>query len=349
MFKQVVRTDGNSIIAETAEGVEFRLTLQRTLRIPDDDKVYPLPPSLGYFPIVRADDFPNTVPEEWLGKGHFIIPMYQREAMWMSFRNNPGWQRNALMIATGGVNAVDGEDWHEDGLIDGDKQNYVVAGQQPWLDGIAAGDGFIKQFVAMPLGQGYTVEAQVKGEETEGGIQFRVFPAKKGTITEPPPTTYLRSAAASKDMILSDESVQCFASFAPVQDMGLGAGGRMKQQIDKDVLGIDTWDKENPIEFVVHIVNSESWAAITGNPFPPTPIDINTYTQYGFPWFDLYREPGTGVDAGDILQCVESVDEIAKKKGEQAIDGTTVPIKGDQVITYDKPDWPSPLDDLLDM
>ena len=37
-------------------------------------------------------------------------------------------------------------------------QNYCVLPKQPWLDGINYGDGYIRQFVAMPLGKGYTVE-----------------------------------------------------------------------------------------------------------------------------------------------------------------------------------------------
>ena len=37
-------------------------------------------------------------------------------------------------------------------------QNYVAIPKQKWLDGINCGDGTIRQFVAMPLGQGYTVE-----------------------------------------------------------------------------------------------------------------------------------------------------------------------------------------------
>ena len=44
---------------------------------------------------------------------------------------------------------------------------------QPWLDGINAGDGFIRQFVAVPLGLGATVEAQVTGDEVHGGVQLR--------------------------------------------------------------------------------------------------------------------------------------------------------------------------------
>ena len=61
------------------------IAFQRTLRIPDDDKVYPLPPGLGNFPIVHVDDFASKVAAEWVKHGGVILPMYQAEAMWLSF------------------------------------------------------------------------------------------------------------------------------------------------------------------------------------------------------------------------------------------------------------------------
>ena len=41
-------------------GIEF----QRTLRIPDDDRNYPLPPGLGRFPLRHLDDFADRLPRE---------------------------------------------------------------------------------------------------------------------------------------------------------------------------------------------------------------------------------------------------------------------------------------------
>ena len=39
-------------------------------------------------------------------------------------------------------------------------QNYCALPKQLWLDGINCGDGYVRQFVAMPLGKGYTVEVE---------------------------------------------------------------------------------------------------------------------------------------------------------------------------------------------
>ena len=61
-------------------GDDFSLNFQRTLRIPDDGKTYPLPPGLGKFPVCRVEDYRDTVPASWLKHGGVFIPMYQRKA-----------------------------------------------------------------------------------------------------------------------------------------------------------------------------------------------------------------------------------------------------------------------------
>ena len=66
------------------------------------------------------------------------------------------WKPNAVKVLVGGINAVSGSP--DDGEA-GMPQDYLVCPPQPWLDGFNAGDGAIRQFVAMELGAGYAVEA----------------------------------------------------------------------------------------------------------------------------------------------------------------------------------------------
>ena len=136
---------------------EARLSidLQRTLRIPDDGNDYPLPPGLGRFPIRLVDDFSKEVPRTWFQHGGVMLPMYQSEALWLNFQC--GWvEKNntqypfAIKIAAGKINAVSGDAW-TDGL-QSRSQDYMVAPEQPWLDGFCVEKGYIRQFVAMPLG-----------------------------------------------------------------------------------------------------------------------------------------------------------------------------------------------------
>jgi hypothetical protein len=56
-------------------GERFAVAFERTLRIPDDGREYPLPPSLGEFPVHRVEDYPDTTPVEWRGRGGVFIPM----------------------------------------------------------------------------------------------------------------------------------------------------------------------------------------------------------------------------------------------------------------------------------
>ena len=281
-------------------GVSIRF--QRTLRIPDDGTRYPLPPGLGTFPLRRVADYASRVPTEWRSKGGVMLPMYQREAMWMRFTGSP----HALKIAAGKVCAISGERWSEG--LRRKPQNYVVTGRQPWLDGIATGRGTIRQFVAMPLGLGYTVEGQVTGEETHGGIQLQVYAPKPGRIVERPVRRRARMACAPAP---ASSAASASAAGAPASGaMGLAAGGRMKQKVYPDPHGIDTWDRGSSSRVFVHVVSSAMWREITGEEPPTTPVTAKSYADAGLPWFDLYDEGAPTVDPTSTLRRVSSVKEI---------------------------------------
>ncbi len=104
----------------------LRIGFQRTLRIPDDDKKYHLPPGLGLFPLRHVDDFPDSVPELWTQHGGVVLPMYQSEALWINFSADYPF---AIKVAAGKINAVSGGTWST-GLAD-DPQDYVVTPEQP--------------------------------------------------------------------------------------------------------------------------------------------------------------------------------------------------------------------------
>ncbi|HLU11181.1 MAG TPA: hypothetical protein VK003_16025 [Oceanobacillus sp.] len=309
-------------------GDGFSIVFERTLRIPDDGKTYPLPPGLGAFPILKVADFADKLPEDWRKHGGVFIPMYQREAMWMRF-NARYWKPNAVKIAVGKVNAVSGKPWNQ--ALKKEKQDYLVCPPQPWLDGINAGDDTIRQFVAMPLGMGYTVEAQVTGKEEYGGVQIIVYEPKQGKFPDEPPyqeERFFRMAAAAPASPMATKLVAGAA-------MGLGAGGKMRQKIYPDLHGIDTWDQENYGRVYVHIVNSMMFREITGKEPPPTPITAKTYAQYKFPWFDLYDDHMGDVEAPEALQNVKSVKEMDEQKGFQTQqDDSPVNVPDDLIIKY---------------
>jgi hypothetical protein len=120
-------------------GRHFTVDFQRTLRIPDDGHDYPLPPGLGRFPIFRVADYAKRVPAKWRERGGVFIPMYQREALWLNF-GGAHWRPNAVKVAIGKVNALSAKPWSE--KLTAKRQDYMVVPDQPWLDGINAGDGW---------------------------------------------------------------------------------------------------------------------------------------------------------------------------------------------------------------
>lgn len=293
-----VTTDGRALRI----GERFAVTFQRTLRIPDDGGIYPLPPGLGAFPIRRVEDYLARVPGSWRERGGFFLPMYQREAMWLAF-DCAWWSAAAVQIGVGGVCALTGRRLRRRLNRTRARQNYVVCPDQPWLDGIHAGDGFIRQFVAAPLGKGWTVEGQITGKEDWGGVQLRVVEPKPGIFQEEPgPSLWGWASPAPADGLLC-----CETSIG----MGLGAGGRMRQKVYPDPHGPDTWDEERSATVFVHVANSEAWRAVTGEPPPPTPVSARTYTEWGLPWFDLYDEGAADLRPSKILAGVRSLAELA--------------------------------------
>jgi hypothetical protein len=280
-------------------GKWFGVTFERTLRVPDDGRAYPLPPSLGRFPVRAVAECAGAVPTAWRERGGVFLPMYQREALWMAF-HGPWWHPCAVQVAVGGINAISGGDWGE-GLT-AEPQNYLVTPEQPWLDGINAGPGRIRQFLAVPLGMGATVEAQLTRQETVGGIQIRVYEPKPGRFPErPPPEPEL------------DEERPLAAGV-----MGLGAGGQITQKIYPDAYGLDTWLPEPVGAVYVYIVNSEQYRALTGRRPPPTPVSAGAYTEWGFPWFALYDERKGTVPPSSRFTGVRSVGAVAAERAGAA-------------------------------
>ena len=152
------------------------IDFQRTLRIPDDGSDYSLPPGLGSFPLRHVDDYADRLPAAWQRRGGVLLPMHQAEAMWLSFDCDSDYPF-AIKVATGKICAVTGDAWAE--RLNRDPQDYLVVPDQPWLDGYCVEKGVIRQFVAMPLGAGYTVEEQLTGAAEHGGLQIIAFPMKR--------------------------------------------------------------------------------------------------------------------------------------------------------------------------
>jgi hypothetical protein len=289
----------------------LRVGFQRTLRIPDDDKTYPLPPGLGRFPLRHVDDHAARVPKAWLKHGGVMLPMYQSEALWVCF---DGDYPMAVKIATGKVNAVSGQTWKD--KLNRNPQDYVVASEQPWLDGYCVEKGVIRQFVAMPLGSGYSAEEQLLDGDHWGGLRIAVYPMKRARFEKlfpelPPPDP--RDEFDGKRVCYSP----CCES-----SMGLGAGGRMRQEVYEDRFKITDWDRSQAIACHLHIANSFVWHAATGSLPPTPPITAEEYDRYGLPWFEYYDDT-PALEGAKALKKLKSIAQLDKKKGIVSLPGNT--------------------------
>jgi len=275
---------------------------QRTLRIPDDNREYPLPAGLGDFPLHHIDDFAATVPKAWQEHGGVFMPMYQAEALWINFGGHfSGGYPFAIKIAAGKINAVTGKAW-EPGLS-GDPQNYLVTPRQPWLDGFCVQKGLIRQFVAMPLGEGFTAEEQITGKAEHGGLQIQAFPMRRDRYEE-----LVKSRRRKWHDVYGMPPNACV-------EMGLAPGGLMRQAIYKDSFGHDAWDTSVSARCFVHIVNSAVYRQITGCRPPTEPITADQYQKAGIPWFDYYAGDAKALEGAPVLAELDSVAAKSIKKG----------------------------------
>jgi hypothetical protein len=327
------------------------LNFQRTCRVPSGE-INSLPAGLGAFPMFKVSDFKSGCPKHWKEDSWFF-PMYRQEAMWVNF-NRLSRNPRAVIVAAGNVNAVSGKPFDlskdlfgkKNGRKEGElkielekKQNYLVVPPQPWIDGWKAEDGKIYQFVAAELGSGETVEGQITGEETVGGIQLIVFGPKPGQnlIPKTRPHEYISggswsystlggsfdgnmimaccaSVPSSKSVVRrgSDRGLERLAS--SVRDMGLGKGGEIEQKIYPDPYGLKVWNDVPAGSVRIHLVSSEDFKQITGYNAPETPVTYAKYQELGLPWFDLYDSKYKDTKGNSVFDKLKEVGEGKAKQ-----------------------------------
>lgn len=284
----------------------FSLDLQRTLRIPDTDRDYPLPAGLGRFPLRHVEDFASNLPVATVERGGVMLPMWQSEALWLNFKTRSCVDAFpvAIKIAAGKINAITGEDWRPG--LHRNPQDYCVCPDQPWLDGFCVAPGIVRQFVAMPLGSGYTAEEQITGEAVWGGLQVSVTPLT--------PTAWRRWRKNEERRIAfwaDSAAMRCSDSLVP---MGFAAGGRMRQSIDEDPFALDDWDQGATQRIFVSVFDSLSWQRITGERPPQKAPSATLYAKVGLPWFEYYADRKKPVEGGTKLRALRSLAAMMRAK-----------------------------------
>ncbi|WP_328436670.1 hypothetical protein OHA71_04595 [Streptomyces sp. NBC_00444] len=341
-----VRIDGNTL--RLPRGVAVRFI--RTLRLPETG-THALPPGLGEFPLRRVADYPDTVPGQWRSRGGVMLPVYLREAMWLSFAGTS--EPAALQVGVGKVCAVSGRPWSD--RLSRKPQNYVVLPRQPWLDGINSGKGTVRQFVAVPLGMGATVEGQVTGEEVWGGVQLQSFPLNEGALAVWREEQRLRAERE----VRSRQAAGAFGAALPMSApaapgaapagrprpaaaMGLGVGGSMRQEVYQDDRPATDWSEEPAGRVYVHLVTPPEWRRITGEAPPPSPVDRAAYTNAGLPWFDYFDQDAEDLAPSDTLEGVKPVGDWIGDDHEpwqEPSPGQVKPLKDAPGTAVEDGDW----------
>jgi len=323
----------------------LEVTLYRTVRVPEGRAPSNLPPNLGTMKVYKVKDYRANCPESWEDDGVFVA-LHETEAMWMGFRSSCPV---AVLIGAGGINALTGEKLG----TKLDKDNYVVAPPQPWLDGWKDQDGSVYQFVATQYkgGEGLTVGEQLIGSESKtGGIGIAVFEPKDRNALKPKhaPTEMWADGGfgglempmggmkgivgSSMDMTyccaLSDAAPQSLTKSSlrarsMMPEMGVGKGGKIIQKIYPDPHGIEAWKDAPVAATAIYLVDAAIAAEITGDKV----ADPTVSEEYSGKWYGLDDEKegdvaGTGkftglksaVFAGDTTNIPAPEPEPAEAK-----------------------------------
>lgn len=299
---------------EVHADARIELVLNATVRVPDDESVADLPPSLG-----RLELWPTSamsgpgVPEAWVHDPGVVVPLWQTEATWISFSCGYPF---LVMVGAGAVNAITGEPWSPE--PDFDRQNYLEAPDQPWLDGFPANPdeaavGTVRQFVAAPLGRGYTAEEQLTDAPAVGGLTLVVAPLRAEHHVPVPDWEAMPLAPGSGP---DGGPVMAFSAAPPPEALGLGGGGRIRQIVAEAEHPAGHWDLDAARTVRVHIADAESWERLTGRAPHPAPASAADYTAGGGVWFELEQDGAALDPTGSPVAGLESVGTVARRRGE---------------------------------
>src|SRR5512140_2498149 len=165
MLNFFIRRGTELVFCDQADRERFGVSLLRTLRLPDDGVRYPLPPGMGPLPLRDVTALAGRVPPAWLSFPGVVVPMHRCEAMWILFSSDQPLP-HAVKVGCGGINVLSGRPLSRklEGAVRpglwrrmlgaAPAQDYAVCPPQQFIDGFNTGHHSVRQFVAVPLGEG---------------------------------------------------------------------------------------------------------------------------------------------------------------------------------------------------
>lgn len=141
-------------------------------------------------------------------------------------------------------------------------------------------------------------EAQARARLREEGGAGSTLTARGATAAFPPHVTAPGGGPVPPPAPMA-------ARTAPA--MGLGAGGRMRQEVYRDDRPAADWREKPSGRVFVHLSTVPQWREITGEPAPRSPVDRAAYNSAGLPWFDYYEEDAADLAPAEPLTGVKPV------------------------------------------
>ncbi len=265
--------------------ISAAVSFQRTLRVPENGKDYPMPIGLGRFSLYPVDDFPG-VPGAWQQRGGVMLPLHPTEALWLGFYAD---YPMALRIGSGGNCAISGEPWTP--ALQSTPQNYVVLGSQPWLDGFHAGPEIVRQFVGKPLGQGLLGVHALSGEERWGGLQLQAVPLRAEEFWRQSLKARLNSRW-DELMTPIRHRVMVPSPHAGVPpEWTVKTGGKIRLKIMEDTYGIPAWEPKLTSRCFAHLCLAADWQRLTGIRPPQKAPTEQDFASIGAPWAGANPDP----------------------------------------------------------
>jgi hypothetical protein len=164
--------------------------------------------------------------------------------------------------------------------------------------------------VAIPLGEGYSVEEQLSGEADWGGLQISVVPLKPKAWKSHRRAWEVRQQRRREGPVF----MACRSPSMDAPSMGLAAGGRMRQVIHKDPFDTDDWYVAAADRVFVSTTHAKDWKTITGPSAPSEPPTAKAYCAAGLPWFEQYGEDQEALPGSSALASLNSLAKLFKKK-----------------------------------
>lgn len=72
-----------SVSVGKGANTDLFISFMRTVRVPEDQKNYNLPPGLGNFPLFDIRPFSHRLPPSMAAQGGLFLPMYRKSCLWL--------------------------------------------------------------------------------------------------------------------------------------------------------------------------------------------------------------------------------------------------------------------------